>query len=116
MSPKHIPMRTCVGCREVKPKQAMMRIVKTTDGQVEVDPKGKKPGRGAYLCLKRSCWEKALRHKSLDYALKTTIPAEVEEQLKKLAQIMPEEEIVGITWQEKEKLVISAYSGGGNAR
>ncbi len=115
MSPRHIPMRTCVGCREVKPKQAMMRIVRTTDGQIEVDPRGKKPGRGAYLCLKRDCWETALKRRALDYALKTTVPKEVEEKLRKLAQLMPEEEPVEITWQEKEKIVASLGDGGENA-
>lgn len=92
-----------------------MRIVRTTDGQIEVDPKGKRPGRGAYLCLRKSCWETALRRRSLDYALKIAVPPEVEERLKKLAQLMPEEELVGITWQGKEKLVTSLYEGGENA-
>lgn len=115
MSPRHIPMRTCVGCREVKPKRSMMRIVRTTDGLIEVDPRGKKPGRGAYLCLKRSCWETALKRRSLDHALKISVPPEVEEKLRKLAQFMPEEEPAGITWQEKEKMVASICNGGKDA-
>ena len=80
MSPKHIPMRTCVGCRTVKPKQAMMRIVRTTEGRVEIDPTGKKSGRGAYLCLKRQCWETALKRRSLNQALKVPLKPEEEEK------------------------------------
>jgi len=52
---KHIPQRTCVGCREVLSKRQMLRIVRTTEG-VQVDPSGKLAGRGAYLHDKRSCW------------------------------------------------------------
>ena len=56
---KHIPQRTCVGCREVLPKRSLIRIVRGPDG-VRVDPSGKAPGRGAYVHNLRSCWEKAL--------------------------------------------------------
>ncbi len=111
--PRHIPMRTCVGCRTVKPKQAMMRIVRTADGTVEIDPTGKKPGRGAYLCLKRSCWQTALRRKSLNSALKVPLKPEEEELIRRFAEILPEEELVGLTWKEKAELLEKVTSAGG---
>lgn len=73
LRPKHVPQRTCVGCREIRAKREMVRIVRTLDGRVEVDPTGKKAGRGAYLCKARPCWEAGLRKKRLEWALHTTI-------------------------------------------
>ena len=105
MAPKHIPLRTCVGCRQIKPKRDMMRIVRTPEGQVEIDPTGKKSGRGAYLCLKRSCWEIALQKKRLDHALKTRLTLEEEEMIRKFAQSLPEEELQGLTWEDKARLL-----------
>ena len=57
---KHIPQRTCVGCRQVLSKRELMRIIRTPDG-IQYDPTGKAAGRGAYLHNKRSCWEHALK-------------------------------------------------------
>lgn len=75
---KHIPQRTCVGCREVKEKKALVRIVKTPDG-VCVDPTGRIPGRGAYLHDSKECWEKGLKRGALARALKADLtPAEME--------------------------------------
>lgn len=68
---KHIPQRTCVGCREVLPKRQMLRIVRTAEG-VQVDSTGKLAGRGAYLHDKRSCWARGLRG-ALAHALKTEL-------------------------------------------
>lgn len=68
---KHIPQRTCVGCREVLPKRSLIRIVKGPQG-VEVDPTGKAHGRGAYLHDQRSCWLRGIDG-SLDHALKTKL-------------------------------------------
>ena len=48
--PKKIPLRQCVGCREMKPKKELIRVVKSPEGEVSLDFKGKKPGRGAYVC------------------------------------------------------------------
>lgn len=70
---RHVPLRTCVGCRQVRPKRQLIRIVRLPDGGVEVDPTGKRSGRGAYLCPQRDCWVKALERKGLDHALKTTL-------------------------------------------
>jgi predicted RNA-binding protein YlxR (DUF448 family) len=68
---KHIPQRTCIGCREVESKRELMRIVRTPEGQVLADPTGKKSGRGAYLHKERECWDTALRSRGrLEHALK----------------------------------------------
>lgn len=74
--PKHVPQRTCVACRTTGAKRGLVRIVRGTDGSVEVDETGKKSGRGAYLCQNPECWDKALKSKLLEYALKTPISKE----------------------------------------
>jgi uncharacterized protein len=76
---KHIPQRTCVGCRTVMPKRQLVRIVRTGD-RVLVDPTGKLAGRGAYLHDSRSCWETGLKG-SLAHALKAELTAEDREAL-----------------------------------
>lgn len=73
--PKHVPQRTCVVCRETDAKRVLTRIVRTGEGAIEVDPSGRKNGRGAYLCDKRECWERAVSTPILARALKT-IPTE----------------------------------------
>jgi predicted RNA-binding protein YlxR (DUF448 family) len=70
---KHTPQRTCIACRQVKEKKALIRLVRTENGVAEIDVFGKKPGRGAYLCHQKTCWELALRKKRLDYALRTKL-------------------------------------------
>ncbi len=75
------PQRTCVGCRAVRPKREMVRIGCTAEGEISVDPSGKGPGRGAYICRNRSCWEQALRGNRLARALRTTLTAEQREEL-----------------------------------
>jgi hypothetical protein len=75
---KHIPQRTCIGCREVNEKKTLVRIVKSPDG-VCIDPTGRMPGRGAYLHETKACWETAIKRGALGRALKTEItPAEME--------------------------------------
>lgn len=75
---KHIPQRTCVGCREVNGKKTLVRIVKTPDG-ICIDPTGRMPGRGAYLHDSQDCWDKALKRGALARGLKTELtPAEIE--------------------------------------
>ncbi len=76
MRRKHVPQRTCVACRQVKPKKELIRIVRSSSGEIEIDETGKKSGRGAYLCAKRTCWEIALTKKRLEHALKTQITME----------------------------------------
>jgi predicted RNA-binding protein YlxR (DUF448 family) len=72
--PKHIPERTCVGCRETLAKRALVRVVRTPAGGVGIDPTGKASGRGAYVHERRTCWDRALGG-ALASALKIEIPA-----------------------------------------
>jgi predicted RNA-binding protein YlxR (DUF448 family) len=76
---KHVPQRTCVGCREVLPKRQLIRIVRSPDGVV-IDPTGKISGRGAYLHDRRSCWERGLKD-ALASALKIELTDEDREKL-----------------------------------
>jgi predicted RNA-binding protein YlxR (DUF448 family) len=73
LNSRSIPQRTCIACRQVKEKKDLIRLVSTENGVAEVDVCGKKPGRGAYLCPRRTCWELALRKNRLDYALRTRL-------------------------------------------
>jgi predicted RNA-binding protein YlxR (DUF448 family) len=70
---KRPPQRTCIACRQVKEKNDLIRLVSRENGIVEIDVFGKKPGRGAYLCPQKNCWELALRKNRLDYALRTRL-------------------------------------------
>ena len=81
---KHVPQRTCVGCREILPKRSLIRIVRTDNGIV-VDPTGKLAGRGAYLHDRISCWENGLKG-SLANALKMEIHSSDQEILKSYMQ------------------------------
>ena len=74
---KKIPMRQCTGCREMKPKRELIRVVKSPEGEISIDFKGKKPGRGAYVCPDQQCLKRAIKSKSLERALETAIPEEV---------------------------------------
>ncbi len=74
-------MRMCVGCHEMKPKRELMRVVKSPEGEVKLDPVGKSPGRGAYVCPSAECMKKAKKTRALDRALETGIAPEVYEQL-----------------------------------
>ena len=86
---KHIPQRTCVGCRVVLAKRQMLRIVRTVDG-VRVDPTGKLAGRGAYLHDKRSCWERGLKG-TLAHALKTELSNDDRVRLETFMNTLPTE-------------------------
>ena len=89
--PKHVPQRTCVACRTTGAKRGLVRVVRTASGTVEVDEMGKKPGRGAYLCRTRECWNKALKSKVLEYALKTAITSEDKAALQAYADTLESE-------------------------
>ncbi|HEX2988832.1 MAG TPA: YlxR family protein [Chloroflexota bacterium] len=78
---KHIPQRTCVGCGQLQAKRQMVRVVRTVEGPVVVDPTGKRTGRGAYLCKKTACWDMAMQKSSLNRALKTEVSSEDREEL-----------------------------------
>ena len=73
MKSKHIPQRTCIACRQIREKRSLIRLVYTNDGKVEVDTSAKKPGRGAYLCPKKDCWETALKRNRLEHALRAKL-------------------------------------------
>ena len=87
--PKHVPQRTCIACRQVKPKRELLRIVRTPQGHVEIDPTGKKSGRGAYLCATRLCWTTALKKKRLEQELETTISEEDRAALEAYVATLP---------------------------
>lgn len=90
---KHVPQRTCVACRQVRPKRELIRIVRTPEGHIQVDATGKVNGRGVYLCRKRACWEKALAAaRPLATALKTTVPPEAQSALWEYARQLPAED------------------------
>ncbi len=77
------PMRQCIGCREMKSKKEMLRVIKTADDEILLDATGKKNGRGAYVCFSQECLEKAIKNKGLERSLKTAIPEEIYQSLKK---------------------------------
>ncbi len=78
---KHIPQRTCVACRKVKAKRELVRLVRVSDGSVELDTSGKKAGRGTYLCWSQECWEAGLKVGQLERVLRTTLTRDNREQL-----------------------------------
>ena len=78
---KHIPLRTCVACRQTKAKRELIRLVHTPDGRIEVDGSGKKAGRGAYLCREWECWQTGLKGNRLEHTLRSSITQENREKL-----------------------------------
>ena len=79
---RKIPLRKCTGCGELKAKKELIRVLLEPDGNVTIDSTGKKNGRGAYICNKLECFEKAVKTKGLERSLKTQIPAEVFNRLR----------------------------------
>lgn len=79
---KKIPMRMCVACREMQPKKELVRVVRTPEGAVILDVTGRANGRGAYLCKKSACLEKAIKSRALERALETKIEPETYETLR----------------------------------
>ena len=75
--PKKIPMRQCTGCREMKPKRELIRVVRAPDGGISLDFRGKAPGRGAYVCRDVQCLKKAIKSRALERAFGVEIPQEV---------------------------------------
>ena len=78
---KKIPMRQCLGCREAKPKKELIRVVRSPEGQISLDFKGKASGRGAYICHDPQCLKKAIKSKALERAFSTQIPPEIYDKL-----------------------------------
>ena len=75
--PKKIPLRQCLGCREMKPKKELVRVVRSPEGVISLDLKGKAPGRGAYICPDPTCMERARKSKALSRAFDLPVPDEV---------------------------------------
>lgn len=79
--PKKIPMRQCLGCREMKPKGELIRVVRAPEGEISLDFRGKKPGRGAYLCPNADCLKRVKKARALERAFSAQIPTQVYEAL-----------------------------------
>ena len=90
--PKKIPMRQCVGCREMKAKRELIRVVKSPEGAVSLDFKGKLPGRGAYVCPQKECLARARKSKALERAFELQLPSEVYEALEEQMKEVPANE------------------------
>ena len=87
--PKKIPLRQCVGCREMKPKPELIRVVKSPEGEVSLDFRGKKPGRGAYVCPQAECLKKARKSRALERAFSAPLPPEVWKELEAQMREVP---------------------------
>lgn len=80
---KKIPMRKCTGCGEMKPKNTLVRVVKTEDNEIFVDTTGRKNGRGAYICHSDECLKKAVKTKGLERSLGTAVSEDIYDRLKR---------------------------------
>lgn len=83
MTQKKIPMRQCLGCREMKPKKELIRVVRSPEGQIFLDFKGKANGRGAYICPDQVCLKKAVKARAIERAFSAQIPKEVYDELER---------------------------------
>ena len=89
--PKKIPMRQCLGCRELKPKKELIRVVRSPQGEVSLDFKGKLPGRGAYVCPNPACLAKARKSKALERAFSAPLPDPMWEALEQQMKEVPQD-------------------------
>ncbi len=85
--PKKIPMRQCTGCREMKPKRELIRVVRSPENDIALDFKGKAPGRGAYVCHSQECLKRAIKSKALEKSLEVSIPDDIYLQLKEQMEV-----------------------------
>ncbi len=92
MQQKKIPVRHCLGCNEGKPKRELVRVVRTPQGEISLDSRGKMPGRGAYICPRVECLNKARKAKRLERALDREIPPEIYARLEEQIASLPPEE------------------------
>ena len=90
MKTKKIPLRMCVGCREMKEKKSLIRVVRSPEGEVSLDPGGKKPGRGAYVCREGECLARALKQHQLERQLQAEMTEEVSEGLRRELEALRE--------------------------
>lgn len=89
--PKHVPLRSCVACRETKPKRELVRVVRVSPDRVEVDRTGKKNGRGAYFCPAQECFQTGQKRRALNHALDMTVSPENWDELFTYArEVLPE--------------------------
>ena len=95
MQQKKIPVRHCLGCNEGKPKRELVRVVRTPQGEISLDSRGKMPGRGAYICPRVECLNKARKAKRLERALDREIPPEIYARLEEQIASLPPEEKEG---------------------
>lgn len=96
MQKKHVPLRMCSGCGEMKPKKELVRVVKSKENEISLDLTGKKAGRGAYVCNDLECLKKARKAKRLERAFSSKIPEEIYDEMERQ---MEEQAAAGI--QEK---------------
>lgn len=87
---RHTPLRTCVGCRGKRDKRELIRVVRTPEGQLELDVTGRRAGRGAYLCPNPDCWEQAFKRKALNRALRVVLTPEEVARLRQYARSLVE--------------------------
>ena len=92
MANKSKPERMCVGCKEMKQKRSLIRVVKTPDGEIKIDGTGKMSGRGAYICRDLACLQKAVKSKGLERSLKVSISDEVKDELDAMLADLPQED------------------------
>ena len=86
-------MRQCVGCREMKEKKSLIRVVKSPEGVVSLDFKGKLPGRGAYVCPNGECLKRARKSRALERAFSSQLPPEVWEELEnQMREVGPDDQ------------------------
>ncbi len=100
--PKHVPRRMCIACRAHDAKRELYRIVRTPEGAVEPDPTGRRNGRGAYLCGRAACWEKALATGMLARALNVTIDTETMDALRRHAATLPLESSAAVSTAQEQ--------------
>ncbi|NLY43601.1 MAG: YlxR family protein [Clostridiaceae bacterium] len=81
MKKKKVPLRMCLGCQEMKAKKELIRVVKNQEGEISIDFKGKKPGRGAYICNNIECFQKARKNKRFEKTFSQAIPDEIYQQI-----------------------------------
>lgn len=92
MKTRKIPIRQCLGCREHLEKKELIRVVKNKEGEISLDFVGKKPGRGAYICAKSACLERAIKIRAISRAFSAEIPEEIYETLRKEMEENPIEQ------------------------
>jgi predicted RNA-binding protein YlxR (DUF448 family) len=80
---RKIPMRQCLGCNEHRPKKEMIRVVRTPEGEIVLDTVGKKSGRGAYICPRKTCFARARKSKRIETVLECKIPEEIYDEMEK---------------------------------